>query len=171
MRYQFCPQCGNRLNVRKAGDEGDVPYCENCQKLWFDSFSSVSIVMVVNEFDEIALLRQGYLSDKYSSFVSGYIKPGETAEETALREVEEELGVKLDSMTPEGTVWFGRGDMLMHCFVGRARKCDFQLSEEVDAAEWTPCEDVVKTLFPESSGNAAFAMYKKFMDGRKSKRC
>ena len=79
------------------------------------------------------------------------------------------LGIKLDSMKPDGTIWFGQGDMLMHCFGGYASKCDFRLSEEVDAAEWTPCEEVIRTLFPKSPGNAAFAMYEKFMDSRKKK--
>ena len=59
MRYLYCPQCGNKLTLRQAGDEGAVPFCERCKKLWFDSFSSCSIVLVANEYNEIALLRQG----------------------------------------------------------------------------------------------------------------
>lgn len=166
MRYKYCPQCGEKLIFHKAGDDGDVPFCTECNKLWFDAFSNASIVMVVNEFDEIALLRQSYMSDKYTSFVSGYITPGETAEETAVREVKEEIGVTLDSLEYDGTVWFEKLELLMHCFIGRAKKCDLVLSQEVDSAEWTPAEEVVNTIFPEAPGNAAFAMYKKFMRKR-----
>lgn len=167
MRFRFCPQCGNKLTLKNAGDDGQVPFCTACDRLWFDCFYSVAIVMVVNEFDEIALLRQGYMSDQYASFVSGYILPGETAEETAIREVKEEIGVSIDSLKYEGTVWFEKKELLMHCFVGYAKKCDLVLSKEVDRAEWTPCENVIKTLFPDAPGNAAFAMYKKFMEERK----
>ena len=83
MRYIYCPECGRKLTEKEAGDDGPVPYCEGCGKYWFDSFSSCVIVMVVNGEGEIALLTQNYLSTEYKTFVSGFIKPGETAEETA----------------------------------------------------------------------------------------
>ncbi len=163
MRYNYCPICGEKLIEKKAGDDGNVPFCPTCQRYWFDSFGSCSIVLVANEFNEIALLRQGYLSDKYTSFVSGYITPGENAEETAIREVKEEIGVDLDSIEYGGTYWFAKGDLLMHAFIGRAKKCVFSLSQEVDSAEWVKAEDVPKTLFPDAPGNAAYAVYKIFM--------
>ena len=98
MRYKFCPECGTKLIDKIAGDEGNVPFCTICNRYWFDSFNSCSIIMVVNEQDEIALLTQKYLSDKYKSFVSGYITPGETAEETAIREVREEIGIRIPQL-------------------------------------------------------------------------
>lgn len=164
MRYKYCPLCGMKLTKKKAGDEGKVPFCDHCQRLWFDTFSDCSIVLVANEYDEIALLRQGYMSDKHTSFVSGYITPGESAEETAVREVKEEIGVTLDSIEYVGTYWFDKKELLMHGFIGRTKKCKLVLSQEVDSAEWTPAKEVVKTLFPEAPGNAAYAIYKKFME-------
>lgn len=163
MRYKYCPQCGEKLTERQAGDEGSVPYCEICKRFWFDTFGSCSIVLVANEFNEIALLRQGYLSDKYASFVSGYIAVGESAEETAIREVKEEIGVDLISIEYAGTYWFAKNELLMHGFIGRAKKCELTLSKEVDSAEWVKAEEVTKTLFPDAPGNAAYAIYKKFM--------
>ena len=73
MRYSYCPQCGTKLINKIAGDDGYVPFCKQCNKYWFDSFSSCSIVLVANQYNEIALLRQFYMSDKFTSFVSGYI--------------------------------------------------------------------------------------------------
>ena len=83
MRYIYCTVCGEKLTKTHAGDEGEVPYCETCDKRWFDSFSDCVIVLVYNEYNEIVLLRQAYLSDKYATFISGYIVPGENAEESA----------------------------------------------------------------------------------------
>lgn len=105
-----------------------------------------------------------YMSDRYTSFVSGYITPGESAEETAVREVKEEIGVKLNTLEYAGTYWFAKKELLMHGFIGRAKKCNLVLSQEVDSAEWTPAKEVVKTLFPDVPGNAAFAIYRKFME-------
>ena len=95
MRFVYCPLCGTKLTTKAAGDDGMVPYCAACGRYWFDTFASVAIVMVVNEFDEIAMLKQHYLSDVYWTYVSGFMKPGETAEETAVREAREELGLDI----------------------------------------------------------------------------
>ena len=163
MRYIYCPQCGQKLVERAAGDEGMVPYCERCEKLWFDTFPSCSIVLVANEYGEIALLRQDYMSDKYTTFVSGYITPGENAEETALREVREEIGIELEGVDYAGTYWFAKQGLLMHGFIARSKKQPLKLSSEVDWAEWTPAEKVIETIFPDSPGNAAYAIYMRFM--------
>lgn len=167
MRYIYCPQCGRKLTESPAGDEGMVPYCEGCKKLWFDTFPSCSIVLVANERDEIALLRQNYMSDRYTSFVSGYIKPGENAEQTAVREVREEIGIEPESMEYAGTYWFEKQEMLMHGYIAKAKKKPLKLSPEVDWAEWTPAEKVIETIFPDSPGNAAYAVYMKYMAQRK----
>lgn len=166
MRYTFCPDCGKKLVPREAGDDGNVPYCEGCEKYWFDSFHSCVIVLTYNEFDEIVLARQGYLSDKYATITSGYIAPGETAEACALREVKEELGLELESLTYAGTHWFGPKDMLMHGFIGFAHKQELKLSVEVDSAQWVPKEEAPKFMFPDSPHNAAMAVYRRYLELR-----
>jgi len=166
MRYQYCPLCGEKLGERRAGDDGMVPYCENCKKYWFDSFQSCVLVMTYNEFDEVVLARQGYLSDQYTTFTSGFMKPGETAEETALREVKEELGIELETLEYGGTYWFGMNDMLMHGFMGFAHKQELHLSEEVDSAEWVPLLEAPKTMFPDCPGNAAHGVYRQYLKKR-----
>lgn len=163
MHYKYCPDCGNKLIGKHAGDDGDVPFCESCDKFWFDTFASASIILVANEYNEIVLLSQSYLSDKYKSFVSGYIKPGETAESTAIREVEEEIGIKLDRIESAGTYWFDLKGILMHAFIGYAKKSEFVLSEEVDEAMWVPAEEASKMLFPDSEGNNWNALLKKYL--------
>jgi len=164
MRYNYCPKCGTKLIEKLTGDEGLVPFCETCNKLWFDSFADSSIILVVNEFDEIALLKQGYISDKYCTLVAGYIKPGETAEETAYREVEEEIGVSLETLEFIGTRWFPHGEVLMHGFIGTAKKKELVLSSEVDSAQWVPAEKVGDMIFPDSPENTASYLYKIYIN-------
>ena len=163
MHYIYCPKCGRELTDKPAGDEGSVPYCEACGKYWFDSFSNCAIVLVANEAGEIALLTQNYLSDTYKNYVSGYIVPGETAEETARREVREELGITLERLDYAGTHWFARNDVLMHAFIGYAKKCAFTLSPEVDAAEWVPAGQVPALIFPDRPGNTQHILYRKYL--------
>ena len=162
MRYRYCPECGSRLVLHPAGDDGDVPYCESCKRYWFDTFSSCVIVMVVNEYDEIAMLHQSYLSDEHETFVSGYIQPGENAETAALREVKEEIGLEIEHLEYAGTYWFPAKELLMLGYVGRVKKSDFVLSEEVDGASWVAKEDAESHMFPERPGNTQHKIFRRF---------
>jgi len=163
MHYNYCPNCGAKLKDKEAGDDGKVPYCENCQKYWFDSFSSAVIILVANEENEIALLWQNYLSDKYANFISGYMQPGESAEESAAREVTEEIGLEPESLEYGGTYWFGQNDLLMHGFIAKVKKAVLKPSPEVDTAKWIPANEAKKYLFPDAPGNAQAALYRRFM--------
>lgn len=151
MRFKFCPECGEKLIMKPIGDEGDVPFCENCDRPWFDMFPSAVIVLVVNECGEAALLRQDYMSTEHRVLVSGYIKPGESAEETARREVAEEIGIELTDNRLVGTYWFDKKGMMMIGFIAHAKKAELTLSGEVDSAEWVPVEEAIKLVHGKGS--------------------
>lgn len=164
MRYIFCPLCGTELELIPAGDDGMVPYCGKCDKRWFDTFQSSVIVLTYNEFNEVALARQGYLSHKYAVMTSGFITPGETAETTAVREVREELGLEIEELDFAGTFWFKPQEMLMHAFIGFTRKRDFVLSDEVESAEWIPVLEAPNVMFPRKPGNFIYNMYDQLLE-------
>ena len=163
MHYKYCPECGEKLNGKPAGDEGLVPFCEKCGKFWFDTFASCVIILVANEENEIALLQQGYLSNEYRSFVSGYIKPGDNAEDTARREVQEEIGLELERLDYAGTYWFAMREQLMHGFIGYAKKKELVLSQEVDRAEWVPYDKAPMLMFPDMPGNAMHPIHRQYL--------
>lgn len=166
MRYKYCPICGAKLSEIRCGDDGMVPYCPSCDRRWFDTFFSCVIILTYNEFDEIVLARQGYLSDRYATVTAGYITPGETAEECAVREVKEELGLDLETLEYAGTYWFAAKEMLMHGFIGFARKKDLMLSEEIDSAAWVPALEAPAAMFPDRQGNALWPIYRRFLKKR-----
>lgn len=163
MTYKFCPDCGKKLVFELAGDDGKVPYCNNCKKFWFDSFSDCVMTMVINEKQELALLHQSYLSKQYTNFVTGYITPGETAEEAAVREVKEEIGVTVEKLDYSGSLWDARGDHLMHAFIGYAHKQILNLSSEVDSARWVPLGDAKQYLYPDFDGNTQQYLYRQYL--------
>lgn len=160
MRFQYCPDCGTQLVERPIGDEGLVPWCEKCGKPLFDMFSTCVIVLVVNEEEEALLLRQAYISSQYHNLVSGYMKPGETAEFCAVREVEEETGVKVDSLEFLGTWWFARKEMLMIGFAARAEKQPPVLSGEVDGARWVDIQAAQEMVHPK--GSVSYALIEEY---------
>ena len=141
MKFIYCPTCGKKLEKKEIGDEGLVPFCSTCSRPWFDMPYACTITLVINEYDEVALLRQDYVSDQFYVCVAGYIQCGETAEETAIREVKEELGLSVESIRYTKSYYFEAKDMLMLAFEAKVKKEDFQLSREVDRADWLTFEE------------------------------
>lgn len=134
-----------------VGDEGATPWCAACQKPLFDMFSSCIIALVVNQYGEAAVLRQDYISHTYHNLVSGYIKPGETAEDCARREILEELGLEVWDLRLTETYWFTQKDMLMIGCLARVDKAPFRLSGEVERAVWVPVGEALTMVHPEGS--------------------
>lgn len=138
MHFKYCPHCGARAVEREIGDEGMIPYCEACETPLWDLFATSVICAVVNEENEIALLRQAYVSAEHEVCVAGIMKPGESAEDAAVREIEEELGLKTEKLAYVRSYPYESKEMLMLGFRADVRKKAFVLSKEVDAAAWVP---------------------------------
>ena len=151
MHFTFCPHCGARLGSVPFGDDGRVPWCKACHKPFFDIFPVVAITMVVNEEEEVALLKPKYMSEQYYNFVSGYVQPGEAAELCAAREVQEEIGVQARDVHFVCSHWESEQQMLLLGFVARATKGSFTLSEEINAARWVPVAQALDLVYPEGN--------------------
>lgn len=163
MRFECCPKCGSKLHDERAGDDGLVPYCGSCGRFWFDAFASCAIVLVHDGSGEVVVAQQSYLSKEFGMFTSGYITPGESAEEAAVREVREELGIEVASLDYVGSYWYAPGDMLMLGFVCRAADRSLRLSGEVDSARWMPEDDIPNEVQPDA---AAVGVYRAYMKVR-----
>lgn len=146
MRFQYCPYCGTRAVKKEIGDEGVIPYCTQCELPLWDMFTTSVIAAVVNECGEIALLRQNYVSTTNYVCVAGIMKLGESAEETVVREIGEELGLNVKSVEYVKSYPYEKKEMLMLGFKVIVEKKDFALSGEVDAAEWVKLEDAPPLL-------------------------
>jgi NAD+ diphosphatase len=146
MKFIHCPHCGDKLVPRNIGDEGLVPYCAVCDRPVFNIPYACTLTLVVNELREVALIRQSYVSQTNYVLVAGYIKSGESAEETALREAQEEIGVSAHKVQFIKSYYYEKRDMLMLGFVAFAKKCPLSMSVEVDAAEWVPLEEAAGRL-------------------------
>ena len=161
MRFTYCPDCGKKLIYKEIGDEGEIPYCETCKRPLFDMFSSCTITLVTDGKDDVVLLRQNYISNDYYNLVSGYIKPKETAEECAKREVEEEIGLQVDELKLVGTKWFDKKDMLMIAFIATTKEREIKLSKEVDGAFWIDAKSALDKVHP--NGSVSYYLIEEFI--------
>lgn len=161
MRFQYCPHCGTQAGKKEIGDEGVIPYCEKCQVPLWDMFTTSIICAVVNEEKEIALLRQNYVSTTNYVCVAGIMKLGESAEETVIREVKEEINQDVEQVIFVQSYPYEKKEMLMLGFLGKVKKADFKLSCEVDAAVWVPMKEALGKL---REGSIAWQLVKKVIE-------
>lgn len=159
MEFTYCPDCGERLISRPIGDEGETPYCNNCKRPFFGFSYPCVICLCVSETEEIALIKQSYVSENYV-LVAGHIKAGENAENTAVREVFEETGLIVTSCRYLLSRYHSKSDCLMLGFLCRVKKGELRLSGEVDSGGWFSVSETEGLLRQGSVGIEMLHQYK-----------
>lgn len=157
MEFQYCPHCGDKLIKKEIGDEGFIPFCDNCDVPLWDMFTTSIIAAVVNEQDEVALLWQNYVSETKHVCVAGIMKIGESAEDTVVREIAEEIGLKVKEVEYIRSYPYEKKEMLMLGYKAVVDKEDFTLSGEVDSAEWVKFDQALPLL---QEGSIAWQLVK-----------
>ena len=151
MTFQYCPSCGEKLIQKECGDEGLIPFCVTCRKPLFSFSYPCVICLIVDENNQIALIKQSCVSEHYIC-VAGYVKQCETIEETAKREVEEETGLGVINVKYLNSYYYEKRDNLMFGFVCIVEHSDFSISGEVDSAVWFSIEEAEALLRQGSIG-------------------
>ena len=114
-------------------------YCSKCDHVFFDA-PSPSVIVVVTNADKILLTRGVEWKHSYWGLVAGHLKAGETAEEAAIREVHEEVGLAISNLkllktfikTDEGA----DSDLLMIAFTAEANDTEIRKGKELEKAAW-----------------------------------
>ena len=118
----------------------------------------------------MGVVRSTYLIDEEGIIKEAFakVKPGENAETTAMREVEEEIGVSVERLRMTGTYWFGKKDMLMIGFIAEAKKRELVLSGEVDEAVWVPVSQALKMVHP--AGSVSHTLVEYYLNEQKNRK-
>lgn len=110
-------------------------------------------VVVRGSGDELEVVVAGRASDRTWVFPKGTPDPGETIEETALREVREETGLDVAIVRSLGTIeyWFAvpgeRVHKIVHFFLMRATGGDVARHDhEYDDVRWVGVDDARRML-------------------------
>lgn len=146
MDINFCQICGEKLTFKEIGDEGMIPFCKTCNKPYFKSPSPCVLVVVINEYSEVVLLKQEYVSTTNWVLIAGFITEGENAEETVLREVKEETGLNIKSFQYISSYYHSTRNLLMLGYLAFVKKSEFIKSCEVDQISWFSINDANQKL-------------------------
>jgi NAD+ diphosphatase len=137
--HQFCGRCGE-ATTESQSDRSTV--CAGC-KLNFYPRLSPSIIVLVHKGDEVLLGRNHMFPEGLFSTLAGFVEPGESIEETVIREVKEEVGVNVNNLSYRGSQPWPFPNSLMLGFHAEYQSGDIVLQEdEIAEADWFPCTDL-----------------------------
>ena len=137
--HQFCGRCGEATTESQT-DRSTV--CARC-KLNFYPRLSPSIIVLVHKGDEVLLGRNHMFPEGLFSTLAGFVEPGESIEETVIREVKEEVGVNVGNVSYRGSQPWPFPNSLMLGFHAEYQSGDIVLQEdEIAEADWFPCTDL-----------------------------
>ena len=95
IQFKYCPKCSSgNLTVR----HGKAVYCADCDYIYFHNNASAVSVIIEHE-DKIIMVKRGRDPQKgMLDLPGGFVDPGESFEDCAHREIDEELGIKITNL-------------------------------------------------------------------------
>ncbi len=150
MLFKYCAECGHKVEDIRLGDD-DCKICPSCKRIYGRNPLPVVEVLVVNELNEVLLLKQNYISETKWTVVSGYMVEGETIEEAVSREVKEETGQIVDKCQYVSSYYFEPKQLIMIGFIAYVKKSQFTDSDEVDDLRWYKIDEVEDVIARENN--------------------
>ena len=134
--HQFCGRCGGR-NREHARDRAMI--CDDCGIHAYPRLSP-SIIVLVHKDQQVLLARNHRFPAGMYSTLAGFVEPGESIEETLIREVKEEVGVNVHNLRYQGSQSWPFPNSLMLGFHAEYESGDIELQEdEIADAQWFDC--------------------------------
>ncbi|MGE5629191.1 MAG: NAD(+) diphosphatase [Solirubrobacterales bacterium] len=151
MKFNYCPICGRKLEIRDSFDEGGVPYCPVDDIMYFDTPKPCIVVAIVKD-REVLLLKQNYIYENCKVLLSGYVTNGENVEETVHREVLEEAGLTIKDLKYLGSEYLHSKELVMLTFMAKYDSGEISKSPEVDCAEWISLDMALSEMSEDEVG-------------------
>ncbi len=149
--HQYCGRCGGR-NVPHPADRAMV--CEECGIHAYPRLSP-SIIVLIHRGREVLLARNHRFPAGMFSTLAGFVEPGESIEDTLVREVKEEVGVDVHKLEYLGSQPWPFPNSLMLGFLAEYQAGDIVCQEEEIAdAQWFDIESL-----PDIPGKVAISRW------------
>ncbi|XP_078578083.1 NAD(P)H pyrophosphatase NUDT13, mitochondrial-like isoform X2 [Branchiostoma floridae x Branchiostoma japonicum] len=131
---QFCSQCGGNSTKNLAGSKRR---CAACEAEHYPQMAPVGIVLVSHE-DKCLLARQKQFPPGMYSALAGFCDMGESLEDTVRREVAEEVGLEVDTVSYMSSQhWpFPHSSIMLGCNA-TVRSMELEVDKtELEDAQW-----------------------------------
>lgn len=138
--HRFCGRCGSKT-VRAVGEDSAMK-CPNCGMMHYPKVSP-AVIVCVRDGDRILLARSPGFPKGLYSVLAGFVEPGESMEETARREVREEVGVEVEDIRYFGSQPWPFPNSLMIGFTARYAGGELVTQPgEIEDAGWYTADDL-----------------------------
>ena len=137
-RNHFCGACGKALSLVRAGF---MARCETCGSEHYPRTDS-AVIMAVSDGERLLLGRQASWPVNRWSVLAGFLEPGESLEQTVIREVWEEAGVHVDRAEYAASQPWPFPASLMLGFHAYAKPQTATAGDELEQAQWFSAEQL-----------------------------
>ena len=158
MDMNYCMQCGGRLRLKRHETEGDIPFCDACGEYRFPIFNTAVSMIVENPSRDRVILIQQYGRPVYI-LCAGYVNRGEDAEDAAVREVREELGLTVTRLRFNRSHYFAPSNTLMLNFTATVAEEEAHPNWEIDRWRWFTLPEARESVKPNSLARAFLLGY------------
>lgn len=142
----YCPRCGGSCVLTQSGWARE---CTECGQDHFPRTDPAVIVAVTSEDGQRLLLgsNAGWGPDRFSCF-AGFVEAGESLEDTVVREIREEAGVRVEDVHYRGSQAWPFPRSLMVGFHARARSDEEARADGVEIVKvrWFSRDEVRRAL-------------------------
>lgn len=140
----FCSRCGAPTTPELAGHSRR---CAVDSSEHFPRCDPAVIMAVTDEDDRCLLARNAQWPKGRVSVLAGFVEPGESAEQAVAREVHEETGVRVSTVSYAGSQPWPMPHNLMLGFRARAATTEITVDgEEIEEASWYSRDDLRAAL-------------------------
>jgi NAD+ diphosphatase len=169
-RHGFCAACGQPSHMEHGGWQRG---CEGCHATHFPRTDPV-VIMLITHGNSVLLGRSPGWPEGMYSLLAGFVEPGETLEAAVRREVLEEAGITVGSVTYLASQpWPFPASLMMGC-KGDATSDQIRIDPaELEDAIWVSREEVARafmgqhpTIHPARKGSIAQFLLEHWLSDR-----
>jgi len=148
-KRKYCTYCGERIINKK---EGDVmrEYCPDCQLFFYDNPLPIVSTIVVKEKQVLLVKRRNLPYKGKWCLPSGFAEIGESIQDAALRELEEETGIQgmvTSLVDVDWTKNYYYGDLIFHTFEVVQTGGIAKAGDDAIAVKYFPIHNTPKLAF------------------------
>jgi len=141
--HRRCPACGAPAHSESGGH---VLRCGGCGRAQFPRTDPAVIVLVEHAGACLLARQPGWERQRYS-VLAGFVEPGESAEQTVVREVREEAGVTVTRLRYHASQPWPFPGSLMLGYFAKARDARIRVDgDELEHARWFTRAEMVRQL-------------------------
>ncbi len=148
--HKFCGQCGSSMHLVNWEL---AALCHKCGHRCYPRINPCVLIAVVNSKNQLLLARSARHKSGFFSILAGFVESAETLEQAAVREVAEEVGVRIGNLQYVGSQPWPFPHSLMTAFIADYQGGELRCQpDEIEEAHWFDLDKL-----PEVPGEATLS--------------